>query len=265
VRLLRRILITVVVTLAVTFGGVYWIAPVALSYYAAKKAPPVARIVPTDLKDKSVSEAPGTKLSYFGYEFEVPWSDLDETQTKLYPKDKPEKFIVDLHFHSGLRLVVSAAPPRVWANGTTDAEKGAVLAVASAFGQEAIKSDYSFEKAVDEFTPKKMHYWSLSPRVHYSEQWVLISKSIMLSRSAETGIFNVQNQGYKGFQKGNPQVRQDGIIVDLYSDEGGVEMKFLQKDSKNPAGVTQPEINRIVRSLREAPQNESTTPRIAQR
>ena len=264
-RLLRRILITVVITLAVVFVGIYWIAPVALSFYAVKKVPPVARIVPTELNDKSVSEAPGTKLSYLGYEFEVPWSDLDETQTKLYPKDKPEKFIADLHFHSGLRLVVSAGPPRMWANDTADVGKGAVLAVASAFGQEAIRSDYSFVKAVYEFTPMKMHYWSLSPRVHYSEQAVLIVKSIMPVKAAETGIFNVQNQSYTGFQEGNPQVRQDGIIVDLYSDEGGVEMKFYQKDYKNSAGVTQPEINRIVQSLRKAPQNESAAPRIAQK
>jgi len=90
-RVLRRILITVVVTLTVIFVGVSWIAPVVLSFYAARKAPPVARVVPTDLKDQSVSEAPGKKLSYFGYEFQIPWSDLDEAQTKLYPKDKADK------------------------------------------------------------------------------------------------------------------------------------------------------------------------------
>lgn len=204
-RLLRRILITVVVTAAVIFVGVYWIVPVALSFYAAKKVPPVARIVPTDLKDKSVSQAPGTKLSYFGYEFEVPWSDLDEIQTKIYPKDKPDKTMVDLHFRSGLRLVFKAIPAHEWLNDSDCCTKGAVLAVASAFGQQAVNSDYSFEKAVYEFTPKKMHYWSLSPSVHTREQMVLIVKSIMPVKAAETGIFNVQNQTYNGFQQGNPQ------------------------------------------------------------
>jgi len=34
-------------------------------------------------------------------------------------------------------------------------------------------------------------------------------------------------------------------------------MLFFQKGYKNSAGVTQPEINRIVRSLRKVPQNES--------
>ena len=75
-RLLRRVVLTVVITLTVIFVSVEWISPVALSYYAARNVLPAAR-VPTDLKDKSVSDAPGEKLSYVGYEFEVPWNDLD--------------------------------------------------------------------------------------------------------------------------------------------------------------------------------------------
>ena len=42
-------------------------------------------------------------------------------------------------------------------------------------------------------------------------------------------------------------------------------MKFIQKDYKNSAGVTQPEINRIVQSLRKAPQYEAEIPRIARK
>lgn len=264
-RLLRRILITLVVTLAVVFVGVYWIAPVALSFYAAKKAPSVARIVPTDLKDKSVSETPGAKLSYFGYEFEVPWSDLDETQTKLYPKDKPTKNRVDLHFSSGLRLVVTAVPPREFVNGLPENFKVSPQAIESAFGRETMRSDYSFVKAVYEFTPDRMDHWAFSHGVFNRDEFLLIIKSIVPVKAAESGIFNVQNQSYKGFQQGNPKIRQDGIIVDLYSDEGGVEMIFLQKDYKGSAGVTQPEINRIVQTLRKVSQNEATSPRIAQR
>jgi hypothetical protein len=85
-KLLRRIVTTIVVTLAVIFACAYWIAPIALSFYAARTALPVARIVPTELKDHSVSQSPGTKLTYLGYEFEVPWNDLDETKTGCIPR-----------------------------------------------------------------------------------------------------------------------------------------------------------------------------------
>jgi len=247
-RLLRRILVTLVITLAVVIFGVYWIAPVALSFDAARKAPPVARVVPTDLKDQSVSQAPGKKLSYFGYGFEVPWSDLDETQTKLYPKDKPDKNRVVLVFRSGLRLWVTAIPAREWANLLSAETKISPRAIESTFGQ----SDYSFVKGLYEFTPDRMNHWALSPRVHAREEVLLIIKSIGLSKSADTGIFNVQDQNFKGFQQGNPQVRQDGIIVQLFSDEGSVEFILLPKDYQNPAGVTQAEINRIIQSLHKA-------------
>lgn len=257
-RLLRRILITVVVTLVVIFVGVY-LTGVALSFYAARKAPPASRIVPTDLKDKSVSEAPGTKLSYFGYEFEVPWSDLDKTQTKLYPRDKPEKARVAFVFRSGLRLIVTTIDPRSWGDYFVTKLKIPTQNIAA-----WMKSDYSFDNYLLQFTPEKMHRWALSPRVHAWEGYCLLTKSNMPPKSAKTGIFNVQNQSYKGFQYGNPQVRPDGIVVHFYSDEGSVEMIFSQKDYKSSAGVTQPEINRIVQSLRKTPQNESTAPRIAQ-
>jgi hypothetical protein len=256
VRLFRRILITLVVTLAVVSVGVYGIAPVALSFYAAKKAPAVARVIPTTLKDKSVSGAPGTKLSYFGYEFEVPWSDLDETQTKLYPKDTPIKNRVDLHFSSGLRLAVTAVAPREFVNGLPENFKVPHQAIESVFGRDTMRSDYSFVKAVYEFTPDRMNHWAFSHRGVNRDEFLLVIKSIVPVKAAESGIFNVQNQSYRGFQQGNPQVRQDGIVVDLYSDEGTVEMIFLQKNYKSSTGVTQPEINRIVQSLRKTPQIE---------
>jgi hypothetical protein len=261
VKLLRRILLTVFITLAVIFVGVQWIAPAALSFYAVRNALPVARIVPTDLKDKSVSETPGKKLSYFGYEFDVPWSDLDETQTKLYPNDKPDKTRVDLRFRSGLRVLVSAIPPRSWATELSTDFKVPLQRVESSFGE----SDYSFVKALYEFTPEKMNHWSLSHRVHDREEFLLLVKSIALPRSAETGIFNLQNRSYKGFQDGNPQVRQDEIIVHLFSEDGSVEMIFLQKDYQNPNGVSQPEINRIVQSLHKATQVGAAASQMAKR
>jgi hypothetical protein len=263
VRLARRILITAVVTVALVFVGVNWIAPVALSFYAAKKAPAVASIVPTELKDQSVSQAPGTKLSYFGNEFEVPWIDLDETQTRLYPKDKPEKTKVQMRFRSGLRLLVSVAPPRIWANQLARELNTSPQDLESALGSGTMKSDYSFAKALYEFSPDNMNYWTMSQGASNRNELLLTVKCIALPKSAETGIFNVQNGTYKGFQEGNPRVRQDQIVVDLYSDDGGVEMIFFQSDYQNFRGVTQPEINRIVQSLHKITQEERPIPNVA--
>jgi len=249
-RLARRILPTIVVTLVVIFVAVRWIGPVALSFYEARKVPAVARIVPTALKDPSISQAPGMKLSYVGYEFKVPWSDLDEAKIALSPKDKPEKTRAVLAFRSGLRLMVTAVPPREFAGEFAGEDfKMSPAQMEAVFGRGAATSDYTFVRNVYEFTPAKMHYWALSDGVHYREQILLMIKSIMPVKAAETGIFYVQNQDYKGFQQGDPAVRKDNLVLDLYSGDNHCEIIFLQKDYHDAAGVTQAEINRIIQSL----------------
>jgi hypothetical protein len=138
-RWFRRIAVTLVVTLAVVFVGTEWIAPVAVSYYAARKAPAVARVVPTELKDHSFSQAPGARLTYIGYDFEVPWNDLDETQTKQYPKDKPNRVV--LVFRSGPRLKITALPARGWVDSLPEVLKLSPQEMETIFGHEAVQSD----------------------------------------------------------------------------------------------------------------------------
>ena len=252
-KLLRRALITVAVTVAIIIVCLYWIGPVALSFYAARKAPAVARIVPTELQDHSISTAPGIRLSYFGYEFEVPWDDLDESKTKLYPKDKPVKTRVVLDFRSGLRLMVGSIPPREMATGFASGELGVgkvpPQSVDLLVGPGSAASDYAFYNNVYEFTPDKMHYWSLSEKIHYRESILLMIKSIMPSGSAETGILRVQNHDLRGFQQGDPAKHPEGLILSLYSEDGAIEFIFSQRDYRNPLSLTQPEINRIIQSL----------------
>jgi len=259
-KLLGPILVTVIASLAVIFVCLNWIAPVALSFYAAKTAPRVTRVVPQPLTDSSVSLAPGTKLSYFGYPFEIPWTDLDDSLTKLYPQGTPEKNRADLHFRSGLRLVVTAVPAQEWTRGLAQELKVSPEVVESAFGRETMKSDYSFVKALYEFTPARMNHWSAWHRGVSRDELRLTLKSIAPLRSAESGIFTLQNQGYQGFQEGNPLVRQDGLALHLFSEDGRIELILFQKDYQNPTGVTQSEINRIAHSsLHKTPQSIPTT------
>jgi hypothetical protein len=243
--ILRRILLTLTIAAAIIFATVQWIAPVALSFYASRKAPSVARVVPVGLRDQSVSQNPGRKLSYFGYEFELPWSDLDETQTRPYPKDKP-KSRVDLHFRSGLRLLVTSARPQEFVDGLAEEMKVPPQTIESSFGS----SDYQVIKTIFEFTPVKMNHWSLSARVRAREEFLLLMNSIVPTNSANSGIFNVQNKYSQGFQEGDPRVRPDGILVHLFCRQGSIEFIFVQKDYHLPEGITQREINRIIQSVR---------------
>lgn len=240
-KLLRRILIT----LAVIYAALCWIGPAGVLYFA-KTAPAVTRVVPTELKDVSTSASPGKKLSYFGCEFEVPWSDLDESQTQVLPESKHNMYTAWLSFRSGLKLFVVIT------------RRGAV------------GPDYASLKRIYEITPDKIHYWSLIQGQGYRDARLLLLKSAFLqeighpregSSPAETGIFNLRSQGYNGFQYGDPRSRPDTLELRVYSDDERVEIKFLQGGYDEPSGVTQPEINRIVQSLHKTA---SATP-IAQR
>lgn len=250
-RIVRRILITIVVTLTLIFIGIYYVSPVALSFYGSSKAIPITRIVPTDLRDLSVDSSVGQKLSYLGYEFEVPWADLAESKTLLFPKDKLEKTRVILTFRSGLRLMATKCTPHEMADEFMRGDiKMTPPAFAAAFGPEAVDSDYEFTKRVMEFSPDRMHHWSLGPPIHAQEQVLLITKSILPAKSAESGIFNVHNDTYQGFQQGNPEAqsaKKDGIILTLYATDDTFEVVFAQKESTH--SISQPEINRIIQSL----------------
>jgi len=227
----RRGLATAAITIAVIAVGALWVFPVILSFDAKRSSPPIARIVPTELQDLSVAPGPARKLSYLGYEFEVPWSDLDDTQTRLGPKRDPS--MVLLSFRSGFHMMVSVLPKNLT-------------------GPVTPNSWYEAQKRFYEFTPEKMHLWALSPDVHFGEREALIGKATMLSGSADTGIFNIQCQGYRGFQLGAPEAHPQKVTVNLYSDKEIIEIVFLQKQGQ-PSGPTQPEINRVVQSLRKVP------------
>lgn len=230
-KVLRRILITLVVI----FAALCWIGPAGVLYFA-KSAPAVARVVPTELNDLSTSLAPGRKLSYFGYEFEVPWSDLDESQTQLFPESEHDTHMAWVCFRSGLKLFIVIRP------------------------REAAVPDYALMKRIYQVIPDKISYWSLIQGWGYQDARLLLFKSAFLrgepkggSNPAETGIFNLQSLGYHGFQYGDPRSRPDALQLRLYSDDGRVEIKFLHE----PSGVTQPEINRIVQSLHRKAANDA--------
>jgi hypothetical protein len=68
---------------------------------------------------------------------------------------------------------------------------------------------------------------------------------------ASSGIFSIQTRDFKGFQFENPQTRPSRITVELFSNDGGVDVIFMQK-AGNPQ-ISQAEINRVVQSIHRAP------------
>jgi len=198
--------VKIIARISVAVLALCWALPVGLSLYLTKTAPAITRQVPRSLIDFSTSETPRTRLSYFGREFEVPWMDIDESQTKLEARQDHQ--IVWVCFRSGLKLFVWITPHRK-----------------TAF-------DYAFLKRAYEITPDKIHYWSFSPHQRSQDQILLALKASFLqdiglgmsSNPAETGIFDLQGNGYRGFQYGNPKVRPSMLEVRLYDQDESIEM-----------------------------------------
>jgi hypothetical protein len=249
VKTLRRILIALAVALAVLFVCGNWVLPAAISFYVVKKAPAAASIVPTDLRERSISNAPVSKLAYFGYEFEVPWRDVDPSKSEIV-EDKPDARMVCISFRSGLKLFV------------------AVTLTEGTFNYPLLKRTY-------EATPAQVRYFELLPKTSNEQTVELLQlKSAFLgelgdartgSNAAESGIFNLQSERFRGFQFGSPRVRPDVIELRLYDDKYRVLIKLLQGTSESVEGVTQPEINRIVQSLHRIVLTEASPARIAQK
>src|SRR6266852_906843 len=66
---------------------------------------PIVKRTPRDLSDLAFSSQPVQKLSYFGYEFEVPW-EVDEAKTKQTGKMQL------VAFRSGNALLFSRMAPK---------------------------------------------------------------------------------------------------------------------------------------------------------
>lgn len=238
---LLRILAILSALVAVALVTTQWILPVVASIEAARKPPENAWLVPRELSDHAITTTLGTKLSYFGYQFEVPWTDVDASQTKAY------RDMVILTFRSGLKLMFGVAPK------DSLKKESALL---SAFTGHS-NSDFETFDELYRFTPSQLHLWALSPKVHYRETLMLTMKSLLLFPEARTGFFYVGNSELKGFQQGDPQAwpetdhprRRYTVLLELFSDDGHMNLTLVQENDKSQVGVFQTDINRIVASL----------------
>jgi len=99
---------------------------------------PFVKLTPVELTDLSISQVPGMKLSYVGYEFEIPWTDIDEERTKVVGGNK-----AIIAFRSGNILSVWSGPPHEFLNYLLEKGKMDRETLRTIYGDEATQSDYS--------------------------------------------------------------------------------------------------------------------------
>ena len=198
--------------------------------------------IPVPLKNLSVSTTPGRKLSYFGYDFEAPWNDLDEQKTRAV---RDWQFI---EFHSGKRIIFYTSAPDEFVNGVFGKNTFDKKSLARLYGEETVRSDYAFERATLETTPGQIGL--LTPRWDAARTIVLlVFKSIYVhANSAQSGIFLLHTKNFGGFQYGDPASHPRAIELDLFGSKNRLHFVFPNKTGSG--GISQAEINRVVQSVR---------------
>ena len=241
-----RILIALFVVLLVCAAYVWFFGPqtvIALgARYLARKTP-VVSMAPAQLTDLSASRSPGRKLSYFGYEFEIPWADIDDAKTKMLGDNKAL-----IAFQSGNSLSVWSGSPRAFVNSVLTNDKIDPSSLRRMYGDEALSSDFALYRTILETTPGNVTPF-LSRQDAVSRTILLVVKGTILPRGTKSGVFAVQAGEFSGFQFGRPQNQSGEVSVRLFSDSSSLNLIFNQKPG-GPTVISQPDINRLLQTLR---------------
>jgi hypothetical protein len=217
-----------------------------LEAHSAAQKLPFVKLTPIELTDLSVSQAPGMKLSYFGYEFEIPWTDIDKEKTKVIGGNKAI-FV----FRSGNALSVWSGPPHEFMNGLLEQEKIDRETFRKVYGDEVLRSDYNFMRLILETTPDKITLLS-TKKTAVSQGLLLTVKAICVPGDPNSGIFAVQGKKFKGFQYGRPQSPPKHLSVELFPEDGHLDLLFGQKEN-GPTVISQADINRVVQTIHKVP------------
>jgi len=204
--------------------------------------------VPAAIPAHAISNGSGKKLSYFGWEFEVPWTDFDPSKAKSIGKPPWQWQVIG--FRSGRQIVFIRHPTNYWSKVLfpTHASYTEKAYYRWLFGADA-SSDYAFTRAMLEVTPDQLTPFTFRGRGARLTM-LLTFKSIDIQvHDAQSGIFMIDTSDFEGFQYGNPESGQRRIDDVLYSDRGGVEFRFWSCP-RNKAPISQPDINRVIQTVK---------------
>ncbi len=200
---------------------------------------PTANLTPVELMDHRVASGNGPKLSCFGFEFEVPWQDIDTQNIQ-------RKVMVLIPFQSGLEILAGHGSTHSLVDTAMESTKTDPQHFRAAYGDKAAQSDYDFLRLALNTTPGSI-------RLVDSKEDVARKTTLLLFKTliapGDSGIFAVQANEFKGFQYGDPSKHPKRVTVTLYSAQGGIELSFSQKDMK-PLAISQADINRAIQTLR---------------
>ena len=245
----RRLRIQIGLGLIVLLGIVYaWqfgmqTADALLVHYEFRRLPDVSQI-PVPLHDLAISKEIHTKASCSGFDYELPWDDIDSARNKKVGT------ICVTTFRSGNAFWFSTFPPDEFVTGLQMEMHMSPEQFRRHVGEPASDSDYGFMEQMLDARPSEVSV-AASPGVANFFMSLLIVKAVTMP-PADSGIYAIRLHDFKGFQFENRKAPRFQIEDDLYSDSGGINVILFPKDRQSAASITQAQINRILDSIHQS-------------
>jgi hypothetical protein len=236
-RLLRIAAFVLAAVLVLGVAAWFFALPLEAHYWARRD--PVLRQTPVPVRDLSITQSTGRTNVFCGCAFDVPWSDLDETRTKTGGNS------TTLFFDSGLVALLKCEPPREFVQGVLSSIEVSPAEFGRAFGQGPLESDYALTRLMLGTTPMSFS----TPHRQQGALMALLVLKAMAIPPADSGIFAVHSAEFDGFQYQDPQARPDRVLMDLFSEDRGLEFHFFLKYHGASPKFSQADINRIVQTI----------------
>jgi hypothetical protein len=226
----------------ITYGG--RIGLFLFTRWAVRDTPQVW-LVPTPLAVVPTNRLTGKKFSYFGYDFETPWTELT-SERRLDANDNSNS-AVNLTFSTGNVVVIfdPAKQDPLQVLKQEAAKRGEQLG--KYFDGQSLQTNYSWRAKELYLTPHDINVFS--PRQEVAGNYALIIMKSAELRRIKGGLYSFQTERFRGFQEGNP-VQDEVVIVEAFDSQDRLIKLFIASDHAGQHNVSQADINQIVGSLR---------------
>ncbi|MGC2888444.1 MAG: hypothetical protein WB627_05205 [Candidatus Acidiferrum sp.] len=209
----------------------------ATTRWVGRRVPGV-RVAPQTLTDYSVSTGATTALSYFGYDFEVPWN-------AAFKAKGGNASIVQLQFDSGqsLTFIVPANQDGLLSEIVQDRSLNYLQSI---LGDLTKRSAYDQYATLLSITPQTVRSFGRRAQAVRGSTLLTI-KAIAIGPGLATGVFSFKFADKRGFEIGDPQ-KSKRVDLEVFG-MGGHHVEMLLFATKDSARLSQSEINRILTSL----------------
>jgi hypothetical protein len=222
-----------------TIGVLAWcFGPQTWDWYQAKKLGESQPCLRLGVQPMSIGDAdgtPGTKEAFFGYEFEVPWSNVEAKVVR-------QTAMVNTGNGHGLIFWNPAERLQLFDDTNTRDAFGSVL------GKDAARSNYDLTKHILDVTPEQISP-TLSKREANGRLTLLHMKSGLYCGKGQPAFYLYQQSDLNCLQIGGFGA---GRVVEVKCFDGmDRELNFHFSAGQDASAVlTQAEINRVIQTLR---------------